>query len=78
MPPVAGIVTRGATVVAIMAALLWSTRFFNADEMRVLNTLRVRRDERQRTPPPEATELAGEIVSVEVPDEPDRQLERNG
>jgi O-antigen/teichoic acid export membrane protein len=77
MPPVAGIVTRGATVVAIMAALLWITRFFNADEMRVLNTLRVRRDERQRTPPPEATELAGEIVSVEVPDEPDRQLERN-
>jgi O-antigen/teichoic acid export membrane protein len=77
MPPVAGIVTRGATVAAIMAVLLWITRFFNADELRVLNALRVRRDERQRTPPPEATELAGEIVSVEVPDEPDRQLERN-
>jgi O-antigen/teichoic acid export membrane protein len=77
MPPVAGIVTRGATVAAIMAVLLWITRFFNADELRVLNALRVRRDERQRTPPPEATELAGEIVSVEVPDEPDRQLERD-
>ena len=61
----------------MMSALLWLTRFFNADEMRALNRLRLRRDERQRTPPAEATELAGEIVSVEVPDEPDRQLERN-
>ena len=77
MPPAAGIVARGATVVAIMSALLWLTRFFNADEIRALNSLRLRRDERQRTPPAETTELAGEIVSVEVPDEPDRQLERN-
>jgi O-antigen/teichoic acid export membrane protein len=77
MPPAAGLVARGAVVVAMMSALLWLTRFFNADEMRALNRLRLRRDERQRTPPAEATELAGEIVSVEVPDEPDRQLERN-
>ncbi len=77
MPPAAGILARGATVVAIMSALLWLTRFFNADEIRALNSLRLRRDERQRTPPAEATELAGEIVSVEVPDEPDRQVERN-
>ena len=77
MPPAAGILARGATVVAILSALLWLTRFFNADEIRALNSLRLRRDERQRTPPAETTELAGEIVSVEVPDEPDRQLERN-
>ncbi len=77
MPPAAGVLTRGATVVAIMAALLWITRFFNPDELRALGALRVRRDERPRTPPPEATELAGEIVSVDVPEEPDRQLERN-
>jgi O-antigen/teichoic acid export membrane protein len=77
MPPAAGILARGATVVAIMSALLWLTRFFNADEIRALNSLRLRRDARQRTPPAEATELAGEIVSVEVPDEPDRQVERN-
>jgi len=77
MPPAAGILARGATVVAMMSALLWLTRFFNADEIRALNSLRLRRDERQRTPPAETTELAGEIVSVEVPDEPDRQLERN-
>jgi O-antigen/teichoic acid export membrane protein len=78
MSPAAGILARGGTVVAIMAALLWVTRFFNADEIRALNSLRLRRDERQRTPPAEATELAGEIVSVEVPDEPDRQVKRNG
>ncbi len=77
MPPAAGLLARGAMVVAMMSALLWLMRFFNADEMRALNRLRLRRDERQRTPPAEATELAGEIVSVEVPDEPDRQLERN-
>jgi len=77
MPPLAGIVARGTTVVAVMTTLLWITRFFNADEIRVLNTLWARRDARERTPPAEATELAGEIVSVEVPDEPDRQLERN-
>ena len=76
MPPLAGILVRGATVVVVMTSLLWMTGFFNADEIRVLNRLRARRDGRPTTPPAETTELAGEIVSVEVPDGPDRQLER--
>jgi O-antigen/teichoic acid export membrane protein len=77
MPAAVGLVVRGVTVVTVMSMLLWITRFFNADEIRALKRLRTRRDGRPRTPPAEATELAGEIVSVEVPDEPDRQLERN-
>jgi len=77
MPAAVGLVVRGVTVLTVMSMLLWITRFFNADEIRALNRLRARRDEPPRTPPAEATELAGEIVSVEVPDEPDRQLERN-
>ena len=77
MPAAVGLVVRGVTVVTVMSMLLWITRFFNADEIRALKRLRARRDGPQRTPPAEATELAGEIVSVEVPEEPDRQLERN-
>jgi hypothetical protein len=68
MPPLAGVLARGTTVVAVMTAILWLTRFFNAEELRALNALRVRAGGRRATPAPETTELAGEIVSVEVPD----------
>jgi len=68
MPAAAGVLTRGATVIAVMAGLLWVTRFFNAEELRALNALRLRRASRRGPPPPETTELAGEIVAVDVPD----------
>jgi O-antigen/teichoic acid export membrane protein len=68
MPAAAGVLIRGATVIAVMAALLWLTRFFNTEELRALNALRVGRAARQPPPPPETTELAGEIVAVDVPD----------
>jgi hypothetical protein len=53
-----------------MTALLWLTGFFNADELRALNALRLRRVARPMSPQPETTELAGEIVTVDVPDKP--------
>lgn len=70
MPPLAGLLARGATVVVVMTALLWLTGFFNADELRALNALRIRRGARPMSPQPETTELAGEIVAVDVPDKP--------
>ena len=70
MPPLAGVLARGTTVVVVMAAILWSTKFFKAEELRALNALRVRR--RQQPPvttPPESVEMAGEIVGTDVQDE---------
>jgi O-antigen/teichoic acid export membrane protein len=67
--PVPGVLARGCTVVAVMSALLAATRFFRADEIRAIAALRRRRTPRPVTPPPEAVELAGEIVSADVPDE---------
>jgi O-antigen/teichoic acid export membrane protein len=69
MPPAAGLFARGAAVVVVMGALLWATGFFNAEELRALDALR-----RGRRPPAaaasvDATELAGEIVAVDVPAE---------
>ncbi len=69
MPAVAGGVARGVTVIGVTTGLLWITGFFNAEEMRALNALRRRRGARRATPPVEATELAGEIVAVDVPEE---------
>ena len=77
MPALVGIIVRGTTVVAVMTALLWITRFFNTDEIRALQALWASRPGRQLAKPVEATEVAGEIVSVEVPEEPSRQLEHN-
>ena len=70
MPPLVALFARGATVVIVMTALLWLTGFFNADELRALNALRIRPGARPMSPPPETTELAGEIVAVDVPDKP--------
>jgi O-antigen/teichoic acid export membrane protein len=78
MPAIAGVLTRGATVIVVMSALLWLTGFFNADELRVLNALRARRAPRHPMPPPETTELAGEIVAVELPDNPPRSDQKPG
>ena len=70
MPPVAGLIVRGVTVAAVAAGLLWTSGFFNAEEMRALNALRRRRRAAAGPKTPmDATELAGEIVSVEVPEE---------
>ncbi len=69
MPALAGILTRGLTVVAVMGALLWATGFFNPDELRALDALRRRRGVQTVVQPPEATELAGEIISVDLPDD---------
>jgi len=66
MPALLGIAVRGTAVVVIMSSLLWVTGFFNADEIRALNALRLRRRARRNIAVAETTELAGEIVSVEV------------
>lgn len=73
MFPPLGVIARGAMVVVVMGALLWITRFFNPDELRALNALRVRRGHRQPVVPAETTEVAGEIVTVDVPDNRMRQ-----
>jgi O-antigen/teichoic acid export membrane protein len=70
LPPAAGLVARGGTVVGVMLAVLWATRFFNPEELRWLNGLRRRRrDTAAVTPAAEASGMAGEIVTVDVPDE---------
>jgi O-antigen/teichoic acid export membrane protein len=67
MPSMAGIIVRGATVIAIMAAGLWIGGFLQPEELAVLE--RVRRARRRAPPaaPAETTELAGEIVATELP-----------
>lgn len=71
MHPLMGVLARGTTVVLVMATGLWLGGFFRAEELRVLD--RVRRSRRTAnqpvTPPADTTELAGEIVSTDLPDE---------
>jgi hypothetical protein len=76
MPPALAVVVRGSTVVVIMGALLWVSRFFNADELRALDGFRHRKKSGRPVPPVETTELAGEIVAVDMEDA-NRQLGRN-
>lgn len=66
LPPALAIVARGSAVIVTMTSLLWVTGFFNPDEIRVLKTLGARRKVGPPLAPAETTELAGEIVSVEV------------
>jgi O-antigen/teichoic acid export membrane protein len=68
--PLLCVLARGGTVVAVMAMLLWTTRFFNADELGALNRLRLRRGAAEPGAPAETTERAGEIIAVDVPEEP--------
>jgi len=77
MPAAVGLVVRGASVVTIMGSLLWVTGFFNADEIQALRALRAWRRPGAVMRSAETTELAGEIVSVEVPEEAESQLGRN-
>ena len=65
-----GLIARGSVVVVTTGALLWITRFFKPDELRALNALRRRvRTEPAVAPPPETTEMGGEIVTTEVKDD---------
>jgi len=77
VPAAIGVVVRGAAVVTIMSSLLWVTGFFNADEIQALKALRTRGKPGPAMRPAETTELAGEIVSVEVPEQAESQLGRN-
>jgi O-antigen/teichoic acid export membrane protein len=70
MPSWSGLLLRGASVIVVMVGLLMLTGFFNADELRVLNRLRLRRAaKRPVQAAPDTTEFAGEIVAVELPDD---------
>jgi O-antigen/teichoic acid export membrane protein len=70
MPALAGVLARGTTVLVVMTGLLWVTGFFNTAELQWLDSLRRRAGGRAPvTTAPESTEMAGEIVSVDVPDE---------
>ena len=66
MPPIARGLLRGLIVIAVMTGLLWITGFFNAEEVRALNALRRRRTAPSPAPAVDTTELAGEIVAVDV------------
>ena len=70
MRPVAGVLLRGSTVVLVMGALLGITGFFRADEMRALAALRRRRPGPGVIAATDTTELAGEIVAADLPDQP--------
>jgi O-antigen/teichoic acid export membrane protein len=76
MPALAGLLARGATVVGVMAVLLAVTRFLRPDELRGLKGLWERRKAPPSSPPPETTELAGEIVSTDLPDDDLAPLQR--
>ena len=70
------VLLRGAAVVAIYAALLTATGFFNADELGYLRRLR------RRAPRvaglPDSTEMAGEIVATDVVTTPDDVVVEDG
>jgi O-antigen/teichoic acid export membrane protein len=69
VPALAGILARGTIVLSTVVAMLWMTGFFNTAELRWLNSLRQRqRAQGPVTTRPDSTEMAGEIVSVDVPD----------
>ena len=76
MPPVAGVLVRGATVVVLYAAALGVAGFFRADELRALRALRRRRSAQPEPQAPEVTELAGEIVAADMPLEEMERTER--
>jgi O-antigen/teichoic acid export membrane protein len=72
--PAIGLLLRGSTVVVVMSALLGVTGFFRPEEMQVLQSLRSMR-KRQPAPgvpaTPETIEMAGEIVTTDIPDDGD-------
>lgn len=66
-----GVLLRGTTVVVVMSAGLWLGGFFRPEELRVLERLRRSRATLGRPVPMagDTTELAGEIVATDLPDE---------
>ena len=70
MTPWTGVIARGAVVTASYAAMLWLTGFFRPEEVATLHRLK-RRHAPAATAvgPSRTTELAGEIVAAELPDE---------
>ncbi len=71
MDPALGVLARGTTVVIVMAAGLWIGGFFRPEELRVLERFRLERGTARSplTPAGETTELAGEIVATDLPDD---------
>ncbi len=66
MAPLAGVLVRGLTVVAITGGVLWLTGFFQPEEMQLLGRLRSRpAAESAAAPPPDTTEFGGEIVAID-------------
>jgi O-antigen/teichoic acid export membrane protein len=69
MPPLPGVLARGTAVLGIVVAMLWFAGFFNAAELQWLNALWKLPGRRAPvTTTPDSTEMAGEVVSVDVPD----------
>lgn len=70
MPPLAGALARGATVVAITGGVLALTGFFHTAEIQILRRLgRRSKGEPASVPPAETTEFAGEIIALDVRDD---------
>jgi O-antigen/teichoic acid export membrane protein len=67
--PLAGVLFRGFAVIVVMPALLAATGFFRQDEMRVLRSLRNRRATGPLPSRPETVEMAGEIVTTDIPED---------
>jgi O-antigen/teichoic acid export membrane protein len=69
--PIVGVLSRGTTVIVVMAAGMWLGGFFRPEELRVLEIVRRARARAPApvTPPADTTEFAGEIVATDVPDE---------
>jgi O-antigen/teichoic acid export membrane protein len=71
LDPAIGVLVRGTTVVVVMGAGLWLGGFFHPEELRVLERFRGPRATAGSplTPAAETTELAGEIVATDLPDD---------
>jgi O-antigen/teichoic acid export membrane protein len=70
---VAGVIVRGTTVVVVMATGLWLGGFLKPEELRVVERLVSSRRLQTvaATTPADTTELAGEIVAVDVSEPPE-------
>ena len=66
MTPIAGVFLRGGAVVLVYVALLGLAGFFRPEELRGLARVSRRRPQPRTAPPPEVTELVGEIVAAEI------------
>jgi O-antigen/teichoic acid export membrane protein len=69
MAPLPGFLARGTTVVLVTFGVLWFSGFFRPAELNELRRVARRWTGRARTTSSDTTEMAGEIVSVDIPDE---------